>query len=205
MKRQLGAFVVAMGLAAAGCETVRVPVAPEADLAGIKTVSVVATDLPGDPTPVAILLRGEASSQIRRLLPTLTLVDPIAGPDALLRMNVVRHETSTPSVRVYIDRHTRRVYCEAWQTSRLLVDASVVTGQTIRWQGILEARRTREIRCLGRGTIFIPEFSRGDSDSQLVRDAVDDLGRRLAGYVRTEFRAIQNPSPPPSAPSPDRP
>jgi hypothetical protein len=61
------------------------------------------------------------------------------------------------------------------------------------------------MRCLGRGTVFIPEISRGDSDSELVRDAVDDLSRRLAGYVRTEFRAIQNPSPPPSAPSPDRP
>lgn len=205
MRRPLGVLLVAAALAASGCETVRVPVPPEADLSGIRTVAVVATDLPGDPMPIAILLRGEASSRIRRLLPALTLVDPIAGPDALLRLNVVRHETGTPSVRVWVDRRTRRVFCEAWQTARLLVDASVVTGQVIRWQGILEARHTRELRCLGRGTIFIPELSPGGSDSELVREAVDELGRRLAGYVRTEFRPLQQTPLPADEPATDRP
>jgi hypothetical protein len=193
-----------MGLAASGCQTVRVPVPPEADLAGIKTVAVVATDLPGDSSPIAILLRGEASSRIRRLLPALTLVDPIAGPDAVLRMAVVRHGTTAPSIHVYVDRYTGRVRCSAWQTASLLVDASVVTDQVIRWQGILEARRRMDLRCMGRGLIVIPEIPRSDYDSLLVRDAVDDLGRRLAGYVRTEFRALQNPSAPPSDLPPDR-
>jgi hypothetical protein len=205
VSRQLGALVVVLGLAAAGCQTVRVQVPPEADLAGIKTVAVISTDLPGDSAPVAILLRGEASSRIRRLLPSLTLVDPIAGPDAILRMAVVRHGTTAPSVRVYVDRRTRRVHCEAWQSGTLLVDASVVTGPTIRWQGILEAQRTIELRCLGVGGVLIPETPRGDFDHLLVRDAVDDLGRRLAGYARTELRRLQDPPLPPSEVSPDRP
>lgn len=205
VRRLLGALVAVMGLAAAGCETVHVQVPPEADLAGIQTVTVLATDLPGDPAPVAILLRGEASSWIRRLLPALTLVDPIAGPDAILRLTVVRHGTSAPSMRLYVDSRTGHVSCAAWHTASLLVDAAVVTGQTVRWQGILEAGRRIELPCLHRGLVWVPVIAPGDYDTRLVSDAVDELGRRLVGYVRTEFRAIKNPPAPPSAPSPDRP
>ncbi|HEY6103139.1 MAG TPA: hypothetical protein VI007_07930 [bacterium] len=205
MKRLLGALLAMLGLAVAGCETVKVQVPPEADLAGIKTVAVMATDMPGDPTPVAILLRGEASSRIRRLLPALTLVDPIAGPDALLRMTVVRHGTTDPSMRLYVDSRTGRVSCYAWHTASLLVDAAVVTGQTIRWQGILEAGRRIELPCLRRGFVWVPIISPGNYDTTLVGEAVDDLGRRLAGYVRTELRAIKNPPPPPGNPAPDPP
>jgi len=203
LRRRLGAFVAVLGLAAAGCEAVHVQVPPEADLAGIKTVTVVATDLPGDPAPVALLLRGEASSRIRRLLPALTLVDPISGPDALLRMTVVRHGTTDPSIRLYVDPRTGRIACSAWQTAILLVDAAVVTGQTIRWQGILEAGRRVELRCLRLGGVWEPVIAPGNSDTYLVGDAVDDLGRRLAGYVRTEFRAIKTPPMPPADPSLD--
>lgn len=181
----------------------RVQVPPEADLAGVKTVAVVATDLPGDPAPVGILLRGEASSRIRRLLPALTLVEPTAEADALLRMNVIRHGTTPASVRVYVDSRTGQLSCAAWHTASLLVDAAVVTGETIRWQGILEAARRIDLPCARRGAVWIPVIPAANHDTRLVRDAVDDLGRRLAGYVRTELRAIRNPPAPPDDPPAD--
>jgi hypothetical protein len=86
----------------------------------------------------------------------------------------------------------------------LLVGAWIATGPAIRWQGILDAPRTISLRCLGAG-VFVLDVRQGEYDSLLVRDAVDDLSRRLAGYVRTEFRAIQNPAPPPAEPAPGRP
>ena len=192
-----GVTLIVVGLLAAGCQAVSVQVPPEADLQGIKTVAVVATDLPSDPQPVAVLLRSEASSRIRRLLPHLTLVEPTADADALLRMTVVRHGLSTPSIRVYVDPQTSQVSCWAWQMASLLVDASVVTGETIRWQGILESERRLHLPCVRRGVPVITVISPGTVDPRLVRDVVDDLGRRLAGYARTELRAIQNPPPPP--------
>jgi hypothetical protein len=205
VRQRLGALVAVIGLIVAGCQIVQVQVPPEADLAGIETVAVVATDLPGDPAPVAVLLRGEASTRIRRLLPALTLVEPTAAPDALLRMTVVRHGTTPPSMRLSMDRRTGQIACSAWYSASLLVDAAVVTGQTIRWQGILEAGRRVELPCLRKGAAWIPVLNPANADTRLVRDAVDDLGRRLAGYVRTELRAIPTPSAPPSDPDTDRP
>jgi len=200
---RLAVLIVVIGLAGTGCQTVRVQVPPEADLEGVRTVAVVATDLPGDPIPVAILLRGEASSRIRRLLPALTLVEPTAHADAVLRMTVVRHGTTPPAIRVHVDSRTGEVNCTAWQVASLLVDAAVVTGETIRWQGILESGRRVDLPCLRRGTVWSPVISPANHDTRLVRDAVDELGRRLAGYVRTELRTLQPPPPPADGPPAD--
>lgn len=201
----LGALIVVIGLAAAACQAVQVQVPPEADLAGITTVAVVATDLHGDPAPIAVLLRSEASSRIRRLLPALTLVEPTAAADAVLRMAVIRHGTTPPTVRLYVDSRTGQVSCAAWHSASLLVDAAVLAGQTIRWQGILEAGRRIELPCVRSGTAWIPVIHAGNYDVRLARDAVDDLGRRLAGYVRTELRALRAPSAPPADPRTERP
>ncbi|OFX16102.1 MAG: hypothetical protein A2V59_04525 [Armatimonadetes bacterium RBG_19FT_COMBO_69_19] len=197
MKRRVVALVVAIWLVATGCQTVTVQVPPEADLQGIKTVAVMAADMPNDPAPVGVLLRSEASSRIRRLLPTLTLVEPTAGSDAVLRMTVVRHTISSVAIRVYVDPQTGQVSCSAWQIASLLVDAAVNTGETIRWQGILEAARRIDLPCVRRNVAVIPAVSPASTDPRLVRDVVDDLGRRLAGYARREIRAL-----PPSAPAP---
>lgn len=206
MRLHLVTLIVVAGFVAAGCQAVTVQVPPEADLQGVKTVAVQATDMPYDPAPVAVLLRSEASSRIRRLLPALTLVQPTTDADALLRMAVVRHDMSPASVRVQVNPQTGEVSCSAWQVATLLVDASVVTGETIRWQGLLEAGRRVDLPCLRRGSVVIPGRAPASVDLYLVRDIVDDLGRRLAGYARTEFRAIQNPSPPPTTtPTPDLP
>lgn|GEM_PF-1950245 len=191
--------LIVAGLLAAACEPVSVNVPPEADLQGIKTVAVVAADMPYDPQPVAGLLRGEASSRIRRLLPHLTLVEPTANADAIVRMTVVRHGLGPASVRVYVDPKTNQVSCSAWQMAWLFVDASVVTGETIRWQGILQAERRLNLPCIRRNVPVIVYTPAENIDPRLVHDVVDDLGRRLAGYVRTEFRAMQNPPPPPPA------
>jgi len=189
--------VVAVVLLSAACEAVSVPVPPEADLRGIKTVAVVATDMAYDPQPIAVLLRGGASSRLRRLLPHLTLVEPAAGPDALLRMAVVRHGLGPASVRVYVDPRTGQVSCAAWQMAWLIVDASVVTGETIRWQGILQSERRVNLPCLRKNVPVLTYTPAENIDPRLVDDVIDDLGRRLAGYVRTEFRALRSPPPPP--------
>lgn len=198
--------LVALALAAAGCTTVTVQVPPEADLAGVRTVAVTAADMSNDPAPVAVLLRSEASSRIRRLLPALTLVEPTASSDALLRMTVLRHSISSVALRVYIDPKTNLVSCSAYQIASLLVDASVSTAETIRWQGVLEANRRIDLPCIRHNIVVIPAITPAAVDPRLVRDAVDDLGRRLAGYARKEIRAIQNTTPaaPPSTPTPDR-
>lgn len=191
MRLRFVSLVVVIWLGAAGCQAVTVQVPPEADLQGVKTVSVSATDLPNDPAPVAVLLRSEASSRIRRLLPALTLVEPTFGADAALRMGVVRHAISPVSLRVFVDPQTGQVSCSAWQVAALLVDASVVTGEKIRWQGVLEAERRINLPCVRRGTAVIPGVTQGSIDPRLVDDVVDELGRRLAGYARRELRAIK--------------
>lgn len=189
---------MAAALVAAGCTTVQVPVPPEADLAGIKTVAVTAADMPNDPSPVALLLRSEASTRIRRLLPALTLVEPTVPSDAVLRMTVLRHSISSVALRVHVDPRTNEVTCSAYQIASLLVDAAVSAGETIRWQGVLEANRRLELPCVRRNIVVIPAITPASIDPRLVRDVVDDLGRRLAGYMRTEIRAIQQtPAPPP--------
>lgn len=203
MRLRLIALVVVVWLVAVGCQAVSVQVPAEADLQGVKTVAVVASDLPDDPAPVAVLLRSEASSRIRRLLPTLTLVEPTFNPDAVLQMKVVRHGITPVSIRVGVDPQTGRVSCRAWQVATLIVDGSVSTDQTIRWQGLLEAGRRIDLFCLPAGGVVVPG-SQESIDPRLVRDVVDELGRRLAGYARREFRAIQNPSNSPSPiPAPD--
>lgn len=204
MTLRLVVLVVVMSLAAVGCQAVTVQVPPEADLHGVKTVAVLAADMPADPAPVAVLLRSEASSRIRRLLPTLTLVEPTYNADAVLRMQVVRHAISTPSLRVSVDPQTGRVSCAAWQVASLLVDASVSTGEMIRWQGVLEAARRIDLPCLRAGSVLIPGSSAQSVDPRLVRDVVDELGRRLAGYARTELRPIQTTAPAPTpTPTPE--
>lgn len=203
MRTRLKSLLVVASIIAAGCQSVTVQVPAEADLQGVKTVAVVASDLPNDPDPVAVLLRSEASSRIRRLLPTLTLVEPTGTPDAVLNMKVVRHGITPVSVRVGVDPQTGRVSCRAWQVASLIVDGSVSTDQTIRWQGLLEAGRRIDLFCLPAGGVVVPG-SQGSIDPRLVHDVVDELGRRLAGYARREFRAIQNPDTTPTPiPAPD--
>ncbi len=202
MGTRLKSLLVVASIIAAGCQSVTVQVPPEADLQGVKTVAVVASDLPNDPDPVAVLLRSEASSRIRRLLPTLTLVEPTGTPDAVLNMKVVRHGLTPVSVRVGVDPQTGRVSCRAWQVATLIVDGAVSTDQTIRWQGLLEAGRRIDLFCVPAGGVVVPS-SQGSIDPRLVREVVDELGRRLAGYARREFRAIQNPGTTPP-PTPDR-
>jgi hypothetical protein len=203
MRLRLIALIVLIWLVAVGCQAVTVQVPPEADLQGVKTVAVVASDLPEDPAPVAVLLRSEASSRIRRLLPTLTLVEPTFTPDAVLQMKVVRHGITPVTIRVGVDPQTGRVSCRAWQVASLIVDGSVSTDQTIRWQGLLEAGRRIDLFCLPAGGVVVPG-SQESIDPRLVRDIVDELGRRLAGYARREFRAIQSPSNTPTTiPAPD--
>ncbi len=199
MRLRLGVVVTAVGIATAGCQTVAVQVPPEADLQGVRTVAVVAADMAGDPAPVALLLRSEASARIRRLLPQLTLVEPTASADAVLRMQVVIHSYSPPSVSLSTDRETGRVSCAAWQVASLVVDAAVTTGEVIRWQGLLESQRRVDLPCLRSGAVWIPGRSAESVDLLLVRDVVDELGRRLAGYTRHELRPLQTP--PPSPPS----
>lgn len=196
--------VALAALAAAGCTTVTVQVPPEADLAGVKTVAITAADMPNDAAPVAAMLRSEASSRVRRLLPSLTLVEPTAPADAVLRMTVLQHAISPVSLRVYVDPRTGQVSCAAWQIATLLVDAAVSTGTTIRWQGILEANRRLDLPCVRRGVVTIPAMTPAAVDTRLVRDVVDDLGRRLAGYARRELRAIQQ-APPQDSPEPSGP
>lgn len=208
MTLRLVVLIVAVSLIAAGCQAVTVHVPPEADLQGVRTVAVLAADLPGDPAPVAVLLRGEASSRIRRLLPTLTLVEPTGQADAILRMSVVRHHLTPVQLRVNVNPESGRVGCTAWQDAVLLVEASVVSGNTIRWQGILEGGRRLELICVPtRGATVsgrvVAETSPASVDPRLVRDVIDELGRRLAGYARKELRPIQTPPPGP-APAPDR-
>lgn len=205
MRARLKGIVVVASLIVAGCQAVMVNVPPEADLQGVKTVAVLAADMPGDPTPVAVLLRSEASSRIRRLLPALTLVEPtFADADAVLRMEVIRHGISPVSLRVYVNPETGQVSCAAWQVASLIVDAKVATGEVIRWQGLLEAGRRIDLPCLRARGVYIPGRSPGSTDPRLVRDVVDELGRRLAGYARREFRAIQNPPPTPTpTPTPE--
>ncbi|HET6781544.1 MAG TPA: hypothetical protein VFH67_05565 [bacterium] len=203
MRTRLKSLLVVASIIAAGCQSVTVQVPAEADLQGVKTVAVVASDLPNDPDPVAVLLRSEASSRIRRLLPTLTLVEPTGTPDAVLNMKVVRHGITPVSFRVGVDPQTGRVSCRAWQVASLMVDGSVSTDQTIRWQGLLEAGRRIDLFCLPAGGVVVPG-SQGSIDPRLVHDVVDELGRRLAGYARREFRAIQNPDTTPTPiPAPD--
>lgn len=162
-------------------------------------MAVTAADMPNDPSPVAALLRSEASTRIRRLLPALTLVEPTAQADALLRMTVLRHSISSVALRVFVDPRTNEVSCSAYQIASLLVDAAVSTGETIRWQGVLEANRRIDLPCVRRNLVVIPAITPAAVDPRLVRDVVDDLGRRLAGYVRTEIRAIQHsPTPAPA-------
>ncbi|MGH2436689.1 MAG: hypothetical protein ACRDFA_06830 [bacterium] len=204
MRLRLVSLIVVIWLAAAGCQAVTVQVPPEADMRDVKTVAVLATDLPNDPAPVAVLLRSEASSRIRRLLPSLTLVEPTFNADALLRMGVIRHAISPVSLRVFVDPQTGQVSCSAWQTASLLVDASVVTGEKIRWQGVLESERRITLPCVRRGTAVIPGVTQSSIDPRLVDDVVDELGRRLAGYARRELRAIKTPPQEP-AESPDVP
>lgn len=198
MRLRLAGLVAVIWLGAAGCQAVTVQVPPEADLRDVKTVAVLAADLPNDPAPVAVLLRSEASSRIRRLLPALTLVEPTFSADAFLRMSVVRHAISPVSLRVFVDPQTSQVSCSAWQTASLLVDASVVTGEKIRWQGVLESERRITLPCVRRGTAVIPGVTQGSIDPRLVDDVMDELGRRLAGYARRELRAITAPPEDPS-------
>lgn len=175
----------------AGCTTVSVQVPPEVDLraAGIKSVAILAEDLPGDPAPVAVLLRAEAAQQMRRALPALTLVEDPEDADAVLRMEVASHSVGPAYFQTTADAQGR-VSCDAWQETLLIVNTSVLSRghPSADWQALLEKRSRIYLTCVPRRG---PSWTAGTpaaSDPELVGAVVRELGMRLAGYTRTELR-----------------
>jgi len=175
-----------------GCTEATVQVPPEVDLqrAGIKSVAVVAVDLPNDPAPVGVLLRAETSAQIRRLLPTLALVEDPQQADAVLQMEVANHGVGPAYFQNKADTQTGHVYCEAWQEAFLLVNASVYAKGTSSpwWESLLEKRNRIDLSCRpNQGSLGMIQSPAVD-DPQLVNATVTELGMRLAGYTRKELR-----------------
>ncbi len=194
------ALAVAGLLFLTGCTEVTVQVPPEVDLqgAGITTVAIVAADLPGDPAPVGTLLRAETSAQIRRLLPALVIVEEPEAADAVLQMEVANHGVGPAYFQTSANVQTGRVGCDAWQEAFLMVNASVFgRGKpSPTWEALMEKRSRIALSCVPKlgplGTVETPAVS----DPQLVSAIVRELGMRLAGYTRREFRPAQAPKQP---------
>lgn len=194
------AVVLVAAVVATGCQTVTVHVPPEVDLAGIKTVAVDAVDLLIDPAPVAILLRVDTASRIRRLLPALMILDRADQADAVVRLEVARHGVGPVQVRTSINASTGETSCTAWQDAFLTVAASITSGspRVQRWQAPLDAGRRIELGCVpSRIPVGIVRTT-AVADRDLVTQIVDELARRLAGYTRTELQP--RPTPPPATP-----
>lgn len=196
MRVRLAAALVAT-VVATGCQTVTVHVPPEVDLAGIKTIAVDAVDLLIDPAPVAVLLRVETASRIRRLLPALTILDRGDQADAVVRLEVARHGVGPVQFRTSISVSTGKTSCTAWQDAFLTVAASIASGspRTQLWQAALDAGRRIELDCVPSRIPIGVVRTTAVVDRDLVTQIVDEMGRRLAGYTRTELRPRQTPLP----------
>lgn len=190
-----GASTVALVITAAvvltACKIVSVQVPPEINLqaAGIRTVAVVAEDLPSDPAPVGVLLRAEAAQQVRHLLPSLVIVEDPEQADAVLRMKVASHNVGTPYFQTTADAQGR-LTCDAWQETLLIVDTSILQRghESADWQALLEKRSRITLACVPRrGPSWVSETP-APSDPELVGAVVTELGNRLAGYTRRELR-----------------
>ncbi len=199
MRLRLAVAVVA-AVMATGCQTVTVHVPPEVDLAGITTVAVDAVDLRIDPAPVAVLLRVETASRIRRLLPALTILARADQADAVVRLEVARHGVGPVHVSTSINLSTGKTSCTAWQDAFLVVAATIAAGPqgTQLWQGVLDADERVDLDCRPSGVPIGIVRTPSSVDRQLVTEIVDELGRRLAGYTRTELQPRQ--APPPATP-----
>lgn len=187
--------VLCSALVAAGCETVAVNVPPEVDLAAIRTVAIETADLPIDPAPVAVLLRVEAGNRVRRLLPSLVIVQQSDQADAILRLEVASHGVAPPTFEIVTNVSTGKTSCTARQYVFLAVAASVATGpeRAVVWQNVLDAQREIELDCRPSRVIIGALRTTTPFDRSLVVEIIDDLGRRLAGYTRTELRTRQTP------------
>jgi hypothetical protein len=188
------ALVVASLLFLAGCSVtqVSVHVPPEVDLnaAGVKSVAIAVTDLPNDPAPVGVMLKSETTSEIQKLLPSLTFAETPQAADAILKMDVVNHGVGPAYFQTRAGDQAGHDACDAWQEAFLLVNASVLTkgNPSPRWQGQLEKRNRINLSCTPLvgpvGTVASPAVS----DPELVSSIVKELGKRLAGYTRDELR-----------------
>lgn len=193
------AAIMCIAIAAVGCQTVTVNVPPEVDLTAVHTVAIDAVDLLVDPAPVAVLLRVEAGSRVRRLLPSLVIVQQADQADALLRLEVASHGVTPPAFNIVTNVSTGKTSCVAYQNAFLTVGASVATRpeRVVIWQDVLDARRRLELDCLPPRAIGAHRTP-AVFDRYLVEDIIDNLGRRLAGYTRTELQPRQ--APPPATP-----
>ncbi len=184
-------LAIAGMLLLAGCTTVSVQVPPEVDLqaAGINSVAILAEDLPGDPAPVGVLLRAEATQQIRRVLPALVLVEDPEDADAVLRMEVASHSVGPAYFQTTTDAQGR-LSCDAWQETLLMVNTSVLGRghPSADWQALLEKRSRISLTCVPRRGPAWTAGTPAASDPELVAAVVRELGMRLAGYTRTELR-----------------
>ncbi len=189
--------ILCIAFAAAGCETVAVNVPPEVDLSAIRTVAVEAEDLPIDPSPVAVLLRAEAGNRVRRLLPSLVILAQSDQADAVLRLEVASHGVAPPAFEIVTNVSTGKTSCTARQHVFLAVAASVAAGsqRAVVWQNVLEAQREVDLDCRPPSIIIGTLRTTAPYDRYLVTEIIDDLGRRLAGYTRTELRTRQTPPP----------
>lgn len=189
--------VLCIVLVAAGCEAVAVTVPPEVDLAAIRIVAIETADLLIDPAPVAVLLRVEAGNRVRRLLPSLVIVQDSDQADAVLRLEVASHGVAPPIFEIVTNVSTGETSCTARQHVFLAVAASLATGpqRAIVWQSVLDARREVELDCRPPRIILGALRTTAPFDRSLVVEIIDDLGRRLAGYTRTELRPRQTPPP----------
>ena len=170
---------------------VSVQVPPEVNLqaAGIKTVAVLAGDLPNDPAPVGVLLRAETTQRMRRLLPSLVIVEDPEQADAVLRLEVASHNVGIPNCSTTADAQGR-LTCDAWQETLLIVDTSIFRRghASADWQALVEKRSRITLACVPRrGPSWVAETP-APSDPELVGAVVTELGNRLAGYTRTELR-----------------
>ena len=197
--RSLSVILVTM-LSVTACEAVSVQVPPEVDLKGIKMVAVVTTDFPTDLAPVGVLLRVETASEIRRVLPALTVVERSEESDATLRLEVASHGIGPASFYTNVNTDGQ-AWCTAWQDAFLIVNGTILAGPKPNqlWQELLEGRRRITLSCVpNRGPVGALT-SPGILDRQLVKDIISELGRKLAGYTRREFRPLTGPTPQPGA------
>jgi len=187
---RVGIFATAAVVVLTACKVVSVEVPPEINLqaAGIRTVAVVADDLPADPAPVGVLLRAETTWQMRRLLPSLVIVADPEHADAVLRMEVASHNVGTPYFQTAADAQGR-LTCDAWQETVLIVDTTIFQRghASADWQALLEKRSRITLACVPRrGPSWVSETP-APSDPELVSAVVTELGNRLAGYTRKEL------------------
>lgn len=188
-----GSMLVVAGLLfLTGCTEVTVQVPPEVDLqaAGITTVAIVAADLPGDPSPVATLLRAEASAHVRRVLPALAIVGDPEQADAVLQMAVANHGVGPANFQRSANAQGQ-ASCDAWQEAFLIVDASVFSRgkPSSTWEALIEKRARIDLTCTPK--IDVPLWTAATpavSDPQMVSAVVRELGMRLAGYTKHELR-----------------